>query len=84
MCDVNLIGKEFREGNKVLNVRESFFKGNEFTHEETLKLIMEQKIEDATFNIIGDEAIKVAKEAGIIDKEGIARIENIPFALVLL
>ena len=40
--------------------------------------------EDATFNIIGEESTQAAIEAGIVTKEGIKKIDNIPFTLVLL
>jgi hypothetical protein len=41
-------------------------------------------MEDSTFNIIGERSIKTALKAGIIQKESIGRIANIPFALVLI
>ena len=40
--------------------------------------------EDASFNIVGKESIQTAIEAGIISKEGIITIDNIPIALTLL
>ena len=40
--------------------------------------------EDSTFNIVGEESINSALKAGIILEEGIKRINNIPFALVLM
>ena len=40
--------------------------------------------DDATFNIIGKKSIKTALEAGIISKEGIKKIQNIPFALIVM
>ena len=39
---------------------------------------------DATFNIIGEEAVQTALEAGVIDEKGIIKIQEIPIALVLL
>ena len=40
--------------------------------------------EDATFNIVGEESIKIALKIGIINKNGIKEIQGVPFALVLL
>ena len=40
--------------------------------------------EDATFNIVGQESINAALEAGIINQQGIKTIQDVPFALVLL
>jgi uncharacterized protein len=84
VCDSNLMGKKFEEGIRQLDVRESFYKDKNISYEETVELMKFQAKEDATFNIVGEEAIKAAQEAGIIDKEGISEIQGIPYALVLL
>ncbi len=84
ICDSELIGRVFEEGNFQLDVKESFFKGNEKTRHEVLEIMNDMSREDATFNIIGKEATDLALEAGIIRKQGIKEIAGIPFALVLL
>jgi len=84
ICDSKLIGKKFEEGKKQLDIRENFYKGEEMSEEEVLKLIQRQTIEDASFNIVGEESIEVAIKAGIISKEGVHKIKGIPFSLVLL
>lgn len=84
ICDSELIGRIFEEGNFQLDVKESFFKGNEKTRHEVLEIMHDMAREDATFNIIGKESTDLALEAGIIRKEGIRKIQGIPFALVLL
>ena len=83
ICDTNLLGKKFNEGKFQLDLKESFFKGEEKTKQETTEIIENMTKEDATFNIVGEESIEVALETSIIDKEGIKTIKNIPFALVL-
>ena len=40
--------------------------------------------EDATFNIVGKDAVEAAFKAGIITKDGIKKVQGIPFSLVLL
>jgi hypothetical protein len=84
MCDADLLGKTFEEGRRQLEVRESFYKGEEMSHEDLVKLIKFQVGEDSTFNIVGQKAIAAAKEAGIISKEAVSTIQNIPFSLILL
>ena len=42
------------------------------------------KLEDSTFNIVGEKAVRTAVETGIISEDGIGRIQGIPFALVLM
>lgn len=84
ICDSDLLGKTFEQGNKILEVRESFYNGEEKNEEETIKLMEELSKEDATFNIIGKKSVNAALKAGIIGEEGIKKVKNIPFALVLL
>lgn len=84
VCDTPLLGKLFEEGKFQLDVKESFFKGDELNKEETIRVMQNMAKEDATFNIIGEESTQAALEAGIITKQGIKKIDNIPFALVLL
>ncbi|MEX0920426.1 MAG: DUF424 family protein [Candidatus Pacearchaeota archaeon] len=84
VCDNELLGKKFEEGKFQLDVKESFYKGNETSREETLKIMKTMAKEDATFNIVGDESVNTALEAGIIDKESIGEIKGVQFALVLI
>jgi len=84
VCDKELLGKKFEEGKFQLDVKESFFKGRESSKEEVSDIMKDMKLEDSTFNIIGKKSIQTALETGIITEEGIKRIDNIPFALVLM
>jgi len=84
ICDSNLIGKSLEQGNMQLEVKESFFKGDEKNEDEIIKIIQEMSEEDATFNIVGENSINTALRAGIINKKGIKKIQEVPFALVLL
>lgn len=83
-CDLNLIGKKFEDKKRQLEIKEYFFKGDEFSEENAIKTLQTQAREDATFDIVGKESVKAALKAGIIEKEGVAKIQGIPFALVLL
>jgi len=85
ICDTDIIGKSFEEGNRILDVKENFFKGEEINEEKLVKLIKEiSSTTDATFNIAGKESVEAALKAGIIDSSGIKTIQGVPFALVLL
>ena len=84
VCDSELLGKKFKEGIKMLDVRESFFNGEETEEKEALELMKDFAREDATFNIIGRASVQAALKAGLISKEGIKKVSGIPFALVLL
>lgn len=84
ICDSDLIGKTFEEGNFQINVKESFFKGEKMSEEEILEIIKKMSVEDATFNIVGERAISIALRSGIISEEGIRKIQGIPVGLVLM
>jgi hypothetical protein len=88
ICDSNLIGKKFEEetkkGTKQLDIRENFYKNEEISYEKAVDLMKFQSKEDATFNIVGQESIKAAMDAGIITEQGIEKIDGVPYALVLL
>lgn len=91
VCDSELLGKQFEEpfeeGIKQLDVKESFYKGKEgkkVSKEELAEIIKSFSREDSTFNIVGENSIRVALEAGTISEEEVGKIQDIPFALVLL
>jgi hypothetical protein len=84
ICDSELIGKYFEEGIFQLDIKESFYKGQEVHEEEIIRLMKRMSAEDATFNIVGEKSISLAIELGLISKEGIRRIQDVPFAMALL
>ena len=83
LCDSELLGKKFEEGKRQLDVRENFYKGDKVNEEQAINILRIQAMEDATFNIAGKKSVDSALKAGIITKKGIAKIKDIPFALVL-
>ena len=83
ICDSELIGKTFEQGNVQLEVKESFFRGKEVSKEELIEILHDMSMEDATFNIVGKESIDIALEEGLIHREGVKTIQGIPYALVL-
>lgn len=84
ICDSDLIGKTFGEGQKCLFVNPNFFQGEEKSEKEVLDIIEKGLYEDYTFNIVGRQSTDLALKAGIIRSEGIINIQNIPIALILL
>lgn len=84
ICDSDLIGKRFTEGERLLDVKESFYSGELMEKEKVINLMQGEAFNDATFNLVGKETIACAVEIGIINDEGVMRINNVPFALSLL
>lgn len=84
ICDKELLGKKFEENEFQLDIKESFYKGNEKKEQEVIEIIKEMVAEDATFNIVGEKSTKAAIKAGLITEDSISKIQSIPFALVLI
>jgi len=83
ICDANLLGKKFFEGERILDLTGQFFDGEKYSSGEALEKITFYVREDATFNIVGEESVALCLKLGIITKEGILRVDGVPFALVL-
>lgn len=84
ICDSEIIGKKFEQENRILDIRENFYKGEEKSEQELVEMMKDLAMEDATFNIAGEKSCECALKAGIISKEGIKKVQGVPFALVLL
>ena len=84
ICDAELVGKIFEEGKRQLDVRENFYKDKKVSKEEAIKILRVQSAKDSTFNIVGKKAIETAVEAGIINKDSVCTVQDIPFTLVLI
>jgi len=87
ICDAELLGKKFEDGNFQLDVRESFYRAPDsapIEATELIEIIHDMSLEDATFNLVGKKAIDLAISNNLILKSSIKEIEGIPFALVLL
>lgn len=84
ICDKELVGKRFEEGNKQLDVKESFYAGEIKNVDEVKEIIENYVKEDATFNLVGENITNLALEMGLIHEDSIGKIQNIPYAMVLL
>ncbi len=84
ICDSDLIGKRFEDDKFQLDLKREFYKGEETSEEKTIEIMQDMSKEDATFNIVGEKSINTALKAGIISQRGIKKIQDIPFAVILL
>ena len=70
VCDSELVGKIFRDGDLKIEVKESFY-GEEDVNEDEVKRALRM----ATIaNITGKRAVQLAIEMGIIDRENVLKI----------
>ncbi len=84
VCDSELLGKRFEEGDFQLHVKENFYGGEEMSEEKTIDFLRRMKMEDATFNIVGGNSVAAALKAGIIEENSVGSVQGVQFALVLL
>src|SRR3989338_3102701 len=84
VSDSDLVGQKFEEGNRQIDVRPNFYRGEERTKKEVVKILKDMQKEDATFNIVGEESVEAALEAGVISESIVIKINSIPIALVLM
>jgi uncharacterized protein len=84
ICDEDLVGKIFIDGDRQLDLSGNFFKGDLMDENEVSSEILRCAREDATFNVIGEDAVRIAVSTGIARREDVFEIDGIPFILVLL
>ena len=80
VCDSELIGKKFEEGNKQLDLDSDFYKGEEKTEKETADLMRNSYI----LNIVGEKSVGLAIKEGLANKETINRISQVPYAQIII
>ena len=75
ICDAELIGKKFKQGKLKLEVKESFYRGEEAGVDECLTALREATIA----NLVGS-IVEHAIRAGILERANVVRIQNVPHA----
>ena len=80
ICDNNLIGEKFEEKNLQLDLTSDFYKGEDKSEDEITESIKGSYI----VNIVGKKSTNLAIKLGIINKDDIIKIKNIPHAQAIL
>ncbi|AEA46142.1 DUF424 domain-containing protein [Archaeoglobus veneficus] len=70
VCDSDIVGMTFREGDLKIEVKEEFYGTREVGEEEVKRALKQATIA----NITGEKAVRFAIEIGVIDEENILRI----------
>ncbi|MBR9692067.1 DUF424 family protein [Candidatus Woesearchaeota archaeon] len=74
VCDSDIAGKCFEEGDLQLDLNSNFYKGEEMSEERILELFKVVHI----VNLAGKKAVELGKKAGIVEK--VIEIEGVPHA----
>ncbi|WP_338603590.1 DUF424 family protein [Sulfolobus tengchongensis] len=78
ICQAELLGKVFREGEIILNVSEKFYGGQEVELDYAFSLIDEATVMSIVGNCVVEEAIK----RGLVHKDAVISVEGVKFAQV--
>ncbi len=70
VCDSDIVGKTFREGDLKIEVKESFYGDRDVGEEEVKRALRMATIA----NITGRRAVELAIKLGIVDRENVLKI----------
>ena len=79
LCDKELLGKEFEDGNGFLNLKSDFYNGTEFNIEKSDIIISKSN----SINAVGNESIKLLLNKNITNDSHIKKIKKIPYAIIV-
>ena len=79
VCDEDLLGKKFRDGNLKLEINEKFYGGRLVPIEEGVKAVKEATIA----NVVGEKIINELKKEKLVIEEAIIRIAGIPHVQIV-
>ena len=79
VCDKDIIGKKFQEGELTLKLEPSFYKGQDASESEIKEALLCATIA----NIAGEKAIACAVECGCVEPDTVIFIEGIPHAQMI-
>ena len=77
-CDPELVGKKFTDGKLNLNISKEFYEDVIVEDEDFFKQLKLATIA----NLVGENVINKAIEAGIVDKDCVIKIGDVPHAQV--
>ncbi|MBN2567161.1 DUF424 family protein [Candidatus Woesearchaeota archaeon] len=79
-CDEGHLGKTYEEGERVLEVRPSFYHGKKADAERLRMLLSRAYI----VNLVGEECVGLARDAGLVEKGTVLTVRGVPCVQVML
>ena len=76
VCDSDILGKKFEEGDLQLDLTGDFYKGEEKNAADAIDLIKSAN----HVNLVGKESVKLGIQEGIVDEQNVKTIQGIPHA----
>ncbi|HID25524.1 MAG TPA: DUF424 family protein [Thermoplasmata archaeon] len=78
-CDVELLGKRFKEGELTLHVKKSFYEGHRIDEKALITYLEEATIA----NLVGKRTVECAIRHGYVNPECVLFIEGVPHAQIV-
>ena len=78
LCDNELIGKTFEEGERRLDLSSPFYDGKEITKDYAKRFV----VTVSSINAVGEESVNFLINENLADKNDVMRVQNIPHVQV--
>lgn len=82
VCDPECLGETYENGELSLDVTESFYGGAEAV-EADAEAVVDSLTRASVANLVGEECVGVAVEAGLVDEERVLRVGDTVHAQLL-
>ncbi len=76
VCDPELIGRVFEQGNIVLDLTKKFYRGDLMPENEVVELMRSAYI----MNLVGEKSVNLALKNNFISENFVFKIKNVPYA----
>jgi hypothetical protein len=79
VCDPDILGETFEDGDVSLSVSEEFYGGETASESE----VAESLARCSVANIVGSESVRIAIEHGFVDEENVLEVDGTKHAQLL-
>ncbi|MBW2972357.1 DUF424 family protein [Candidatus Woesearchaeota archaeon] len=76
ICDSDVLGKRFEEGNRQLNLSSRFYQGEEMEEEAVAKLLKAGYV----VNAVGKRSVALLIRLKLVDKKNVVEVAGVPHA----
>ncbi len=76
LCDTEILGKTFEEGERQLDLDSQFYRGEEKSDEEVEMLLKDVYV----VNAVGEKSIGLLVSKGLVEEDAVLRIAGVPHA----
>jgi uncharacterized protein len=80
VCDEELLGKKFKEGEFQIDLTGSFYRGEKTDEKELDEMVKNAYLAD----FVGKKSVEYAQRKGLATDEGVMKIDGIPHAQIFM